>query len=307
MTRWGIIGAGAIARTGRAALRSAVRVTRRFATRAAAVFVAALAVVAAALLLGAAGPGSLPPRYEHIVIVIEENHSAAQVMESPYLSSLAARGTFFSAMYGITHPSQPNYVALFSGSTQGVKDDGVHDLHAPNLATSLAAAGLSFATYSEGLPSEGSRVASRGRYVRKHNPAASFTNVPGSSNLPLQSFPADFSRLPTVSFVIPDLAHDMHDGSVAQGDEWLKENLDGYARWAPANASLLVLTFDECAGRDPVDSTPIATILVGASVRPGVSAQRVTLYSLLRMIEEIYGLPTLAEEGTAPRITGVWD
>ena len=65
-------------------------------------------------------PVPAPPRYDHVVIVIEENHSAAQVMGRPYLSSLAARGTSFTAMYGITHPSQPNYLALFSGSTQGV-------------------------------------------------------------------------------------------------------------------------------------------------------------------------------------------
>jgi hypothetical protein len=278
--------------------------TRRSVARA----IAALtAVVAAVFLLGADGAGSRPPRYEHIVIVVEENHSAAQVAASPYLSSLAARGVSFSSMYGITHPSQPNYVALFSGSTQGVKDDGVHDLRAPNLATSLAAAGLSFATFSEGLPSEGSRVASRGSYVRKHNPSASFTNVPGSANLPFTSFPADYSRLPTVSFVIPDIRHDMHDGSVAEGDAWLRENLDGYARWAPAHKSLLIVTFDECAGKDPVDSTPIAAIFVGASVRPDTSPRRATLYSLLRLMEEIYGLPALGEEGSAPRITGIWE
>jgi len=268
---------------------------------------AAAAAAVTLALCGSAGPGTRPPRWDHVVVVIEENHSASQVMGNPYLSSLAARGASFSAMYGITHPSQPNYLALFSGSTQGVKDDGMYDLDVPNLATSLAAAGLSFATYSEGLPSPGSRASVSGLYVRKHNPCASFTNVPGSVNLPFHSLPADFSRLPTVSFVIPDLRHDMHDGSVAEGDAWLRENLDGYARWAPANKSLLVITFDECAGRDPVPSTPIATILVGASVRQAVSPQRVTLYSLLRMIDEVYGLPILGEEGTAPRIAGVWN
>jgi hypothetical protein len=268
---------------------------------------AAVALALTILLSCSFDPGPPPPRYDHVVIVIEENHSAAQVMGSPYLSSLAARGASFSAMYGVTHPSQPNYFALFSGSTQGVTDDSQYDISAPNLANSLAGAGLTFCTYSEDLPSAGSRVFVSGKYVRRHNPCASFTNVPDAVNLPWTSFPADYTQLPTVSFVVPNLDHDMHDGTVAAADAWLQANLDGYVRWASSNNSLLIVTFDECAGSDPVASTPIATIFVGASARPGVYQQRATLYSLLRLIEEIYGLPVLGEEGSAPRITGVWE
>jgi len=264
-------------------------------------------VLALAVLLGCSfDEQSLPPRYEHVVVAIEENHSAAQVAGSPWLSALAASGASLAGMRGITHPSQPNYIALFSGSPQGVADDAVHDLSAPNLAGSLSDAGLSFATYSEDLPSPGSRTASAGRYVRKHNPCASFTNVPGSVNLPWSSFPADYAQLPTVSFVVPNLDHDMHDGTVAQGDAWLQASLDGYARWAEDHGSLLVVTFDECAGSDPPESTPILTILAGSRVRPAAYPQPLTLYSLLRMIEETYGLPALGFEGTAPPIRGIW-
>jgi phosphatidylinositol-3-phosphatase len=103
-------------------------------------FCAALAVI----LCCASGPQVQPPRYDHIIIVVEENHSAAQVIGSPYLSSLAARGASFSRMFGITHPSQPNYFALFSGSTQGIRDDRRYDISAPNLAISLIAAGLTW-------------------------------------------------------------------------------------------------------------------------------------------------------------------
>jgi hypothetical protein len=241
-------------------------------------------------------------------VVVEENHSAAQVMGSPYLSALALKGTTFSRMYGITHPSQPNYFALFSGSTQGVTDDSQHDIIAPNLAIGLVGAGFTFATYSEGLPSIGSRVFTSGRYVRKHNPCASFTNVGGSMNLPFTSFPSsDYTQLPTVSFVIPDLDNDMHDGTVAQGDAWLQANLDAYAQWAAGHNSLLIVTFDECAGSDPVSSTPIATIFAGSSVRTTVHDQTVTLYSLLRLVEDIYGLPYLGNDATAPQIAGVWN
>ncbi len=109
--------------------------------------------------LGAASAAALP-RYDHVVVVIEENHGASQVMGSPYFSELASRGASFRDMHGVTHPSEPNYLALFSGSTQGVRDDSSYDLDAPNLATRLVDAGLSFAIYSEGLPAPA--AASRG-------------------------------------------------------------------------------------------------------------------------------------------------
>jgi hypothetical protein len=264
--------------------------------------------IAAVVILGCSfSSPTPPPRYDHIVIVIEENHSASQVMGSPYFSSLASRGMSFSSMYGVTHPSQPNYFILFSGSTQGITGDSQHEVAAPNLANSLIAAGYTFATYSEGLPSVGDRVFTSGRYVRRHNPCASFTNVPGSVSMPFSSYPsADYTRLPTVSFVIPNLDNDMHDGSVTAGDAWLQSNLEGYARWAITHNSLLIITFDECAGANPVSSTPIATIFAGARLAQGVSSYPVNLYSLLRMIEEIYGLPIMGDEGTASRIEGIW-
>ncbi|HET6451047.1 MAG TPA: alkaline phosphatase family protein, partial [Spirochaetia bacterium] len=113
------------------------------------------AVIVAGCSFDAASP---PPRYDHVVIAIDENKDASQVMGSPFIGSLAAGGVPFAAMYGIVHPSQPNYFALFAGSTMGVTDDVAHDLSGPNLATALSAAGFSFITYSEGLPSAGSRV-----------------------------------------------------------------------------------------------------------------------------------------------------
>lgn len=248
-----------------------------------------------------------PPRYDHIVIVVEENHSASEVMGSPYLSSLAARGAFLTRSYAVAHPSQPNYFALFSGSTQAVTDDAHYDISAPNLATALLGAGLSFAGYCEDLPAVGYRGDASGAYVRKHAPWASFLNVPGSVNIPFSMFPTTaFSSLPTVSFVIPNLQNDMHDGSIAAGDSWLATNIEGYARWAVDNNSLLVVTFDEGPGALPPQSTPIATILAGARVRQGMSDRPVTHYSLLRLVEDIYTLPYLGLEGTAERIVGIW-
>ena len=266
---------------------------------------------AAVLLLvcgGAAFCRAPAPHYRHVVLVIEENHAATDVLSHPYLASLANAGMVLTRSFAVAHPSQPNYFALFSGSTQSVRDDRRHDVIAPNLATALIGAGLSFATYSEGLPSTGFRGDNAGRYVRKHNPCASFQNVPGAVNLPFTAFPSTrWESLPTVSFVVPDLDNDMHDGSVQRGDEWLRANIDAYARWAPAHDSLLVVTFDEGPGNEDVATTPIGTIMVGAGVRHGRFDAPVTHYSLLRMLEEIYDLPPMGEERDAPRIDGIWE
>jgi len=266
---------------------------------------AGIFLAAATSLLSA--PSDLP-RYDHIVVVIEENHSRAEVMGSPYLSSLAARGILFTRSFAVAHPSQPNYIALFSGSTHGIRDNAHHDITAANLASSLAAAGLTFAGFSEDLPAVGFRGDSSGAYVRKHSPWACFTNVPDGVNRRMLDFPTTaFDGLPTVSFVVPNLRNDMHDGSVAAGDSWLRAHIDSYARWAVSHNSLLIVTFDEGPGSQPPADTPIATILVGARVRKGTSDQPVTHYSILRAIEDIYGLPHLAEDSTAAKITGTWE
>src|SRR6266576_857617 len=147
------------------------------------------------------------PQPAHTVVVVMENHSYAQIIgnpTAPFINALADRGALFTRSRALTHPSEPNYLALFSGSTQGVTDDSCPNrFTAPNLTADLIRAGKSFAGYAEDLPGPGSPVCSAGDYARKHVPWADFSNVPGSVSLPLTSFPAAaFARLPSVSFVI---------------------------------------------------------------------------------------------------------
>ena len=123
------------------------------------------------------------PVPDHVVIVVEENHSYAEIIGSaaaPYINSLAQQGALFTASHGVTHPSEPNYLALFSGSTQGVTDDSCpHTFSTANLGSELIAAGGSFIGYSEDLPAPGSTVCTSGAYARKHNPWVNFsTSVP---------------------------------------------------------------------------------------------------------------------------------
>ena len=256
-----------------------------------------------------AGAGSSAvPEPAHTVVVVLENHSYTDIVgnpAAPFINSLARRGALFTSSYAVTHPSEPNYLALFSGSTQGVTDDGCpYRFTAPNLATDLTRSGKSFAGYAEGLPGPGSPVCSAGDYARKHVPWAYFSSVPGSVSLPFTSFPAAaFARLPTVSFVIPDLCHDMHDCSIGVGDAWLAAHIGGYADWAMSHDSLLIVTFDE---DDHSAGNHIPTVFVGQQVRPGRYAEPVTHYGVLATIEAAYALPREGQADTASPITNIW-
>lgn len=273
----------------------------------AALLVGAAAEAAGASTLEATADAAEVPRPDHVVVVVMENHSNTDVIgnpSAPYINSLAATGANFSQSYAITHPSQPNYFALFSGSLQGVDDNSCpHTFSTPNLGTALIANGRTFKGYSESMPYNGYTGCSSGAYVRRHNPWANWTNVPAASNLTLNAFPADYTELPTVSFVIPNLDNDMHDGTIAQGDSWLKSHLDGYVRWAQTHNSLLILTFDE---DDNNSGNRIPTVFVGAQVKPGVYSVRIDHYNVLRTLEDAYGLPYAGASASATPITNAW-
>jgi phosphatidylinositol-3-phosphatase len=273
------------------------------------------------------------PKYDHIIIVVEENKDFAQIIgnpAAPYLNKLAAEGTVLTQMFGEEHNSEGNYFWLFSGGNQNV---GFHDkipavkFATDNLAAALLSKGLSFKGYSQSLPAIGSDVEKTPPgctypclYGRKHVPWISFTNVPDgstvetSSNLRFADFPANFTELPTVAFVIPDMEQDMHNGepkdSIPTGDTWLAQYIDPYYQWARGHNSLLIVTFDEnddksgYTGLTNPSVTPdhdqlrrdlqnhIATILAGAQVRRGYQDSRaMTHVNLLRTIEAIYDLP----------------
>lgn len=258
------------------------------------------------LLVAQQALGGALPRPDHVVIVIEENKAYGQVIgngDAPYINALAGRGMLFTRSYGVTHPSQPNYLALFTGSTHEITSDVCPlELAGVNLATALHNKHLGFAVYSESLPAMGAEDCVYGGYRRKHNPVADWKEL-ADANLPLSAFPRDFSRLPTVAWVVPNQRNDMHDGSIAQGDAWLRENLDANAHWAVGHNSLLIVTWDEDDGSA---NNRIATIFVGQMVRRGSSAQRINHYSVLRTIEQMYGLRYLNETAQARAIGGVW-
>ena len=304
--------------------------------------------------------GSDLPKYDHIVIIVEENKDYDEVRNeklAPYINRvLRAEGANFTQMYGEEHHSQGNYFWLFSGFNQNVGFEDVvpdstnnpnYPFSAPNMASELIAKGYTFCGYAESLPyigcdttvtytkikKKGVVIDSIGLYGRKHVPWISFSNVPDSLNKRFADFPkdtADFKNLPTVSFVIPNLDHDMHNGpdsiSVPLGDDWLYANIDPYYQWAKKNNSLLIITFDEnddhrhiknLTNPNPKDTIPdtllpqtvldtikdktiynkdyenrVVTIFAGAHIKKGDYAEGkgMTHVNILRTIEAIYGL-----------------
>jgi hypothetical protein len=250
------------------------------------------------------------PRPDHVLLVIFENAAYQQVVGVqgvPYLTSLAQAGANFTNAHGERHPSQPNYIALLSGSTHGVTDDSCPQRlgDQPNLARQLLDSGRSFAGYSEDLPGAGFTgcVSSDGNYSRKHNPWVDFTNIPASANLPLSALPTDFAALPTVAMVIPNLCNDMHDCPVDAGDAWARLHLPAYLDWARTHNSLLIVTFDE---DDDSTANHIPTVFVGPMVRPGDVADYINHYTILRTIEDMYQLPALGAAAATAPVTGIW-
>ncbi len=261
------------------------------------------------------------PVPDHIVIAILENHSYSQIIGSaaaPFINSLAndTSSALFTDSHGITYPSQPNYLILYSGSAQGVTNDQVpsgNPFTAPNLGRQLMDAGKTFITYSEDLPEAGFNGATSGYYVRKHNPVANWmgtgTNqVPAATNQPFSAFPSgDFTLLPTVCYVVPNLNNDMHNGSdparITAGDDWISNNLGGYIQWAKTNNSLFILTFDE---DDRKSGNHILTVFTGQRVQAGRYSSRIDHYSVLNTIENMYGLPYLGDSATHTIISDCW-
>ncbi len=250
------------------------------------------------------------PHFDHIVIVMEENHSYNQVVGSqdmPYINSLINNGALFTNSYAVSYPgSQANYLAIFSGYTQHVGDEFHPKFHAECLGSLLLAAGKTFVGYSEGLPSAGFNGISSGAYVRRHNPFTQFTTLPDSANQPFTAFPKDFHHLPTISFVVPDLSHDGHNGSLKTLDAWLKKYMSAYASWAVKNNSLLIVTFDE-PGRVKGASKNIPTFFYGAHVKKGIYNKKINHYSILRTLEDLYDLPPLGNSAKVNPITDVWN
>jgi acid phosphatase len=260
------------------------------------------------------------PYHDHVVIVILENKDYGDIIgdkNAPYINNLLkdANCALLEKYFALTHPSQPNYIMMFSGDDQGVIldfDPFVYLLPftTQNLGGSLIDSGYSFIGYSEDLPSAGYTGSDQGEWARKHCPwvnwqDASKNGIPSTCNLLFTSFPTNYDSLPTLCFVIPNLINDMHDGTVAQGDAWVKANMDAYAQWAKTHNSLLIITFDETESY--ISNNKVPAIFVGENVVGGPYGNvKYDHYDLLKTLEEMYGLPYAGESANGILIEEIW-
>ena len=266
---------------------------------------------------------------DHVIIVIEENHGYDQIIGSDsayFINRLARQGALFTNSHAITHPSQPNYLAIFSGTTQGVTGDQCLQDSAsfttPNLAAALIKKGYTFKGYGQTMPSPGflkcyykkSEITGMMLYGRKHCPWVNWlgdkeNQISPSLSQPMTEFPRDFNKLPTVAFVIPDMDYDMHNlagpgdsAAIVRGDNWLRNNLSKYIKWAKTHNSLLIITYDE---DQYTAENHIPTIFVGENIKPGKYSETIDHYSVLKTLETMYGLD-FSNNKDAIAISDIW-
>jgi phospholipase C len=267
-------------------------------------------LAALAATAGLAGHAS----QSHVVVVVMENRAYTDVIgarKAPYLNALARRSAVPARMFATTHPSLPNYLALTGGDTFGVHDNCTScHVNAESLAVQLERAGFSWKAYTEGLPRPCYRGASAGRYVKKHNPFMYYDNIRDDPRrcarvVPLNRLAGDLrGTLPDLAWITPDLCHDMHDCGVEVGDRFAAKLVPSLlARVGPAG--FLIVAWDEgrtdrgCCGGDAAGGR-IATIVAGPGVARGATGSgSYDQYSILRTIEEAFGLSRLRRAGSA--------
>jgi hypothetical protein len=257
------------------------------------------------------------PDFTHVVLVVFENHEASSIVgnpAAPTFNGLARRYATLTDYDAVAHPSLPNYLALVSGSTQGISSDCWNCIvRARNLADTLAAAGKTWKTYAEDLPYPGFTGGSAGRYAKKHDPFLYFRDVVDSRVrrnrvVPYTQLARDLPahRLPDFSLVIPNLCDDMHDCSVATGDAWLKAHIVPLLRSPQLRGGVVFDVFDEGTS-DTGGGGRVEALALGPTVRRGATFARATNhYGLLRTIEEAWHLPRLALSRKGTPIGGIW-
>ena len=266
------------------------------------------------LVAGRATAAAPVPAFAHVVVIVFENKESTSVLGSraaPTFNSYGRRYAKMTRYYGVTHPSLPNYLALVSGSTQGITTDCTGCVvDAKSLADTVEASGRTWKTYAEGLPAPGFLGPFNGRYAKKHNPFAYFRSIAEDPArrarlVPLSQLGPDLRRgtLPSFSLVVPDLCHSMHDCSVAVGDAWLRSQI---AKFVRLPNTVVFVVFDE-GSTSIAGGGHTAALAIGRAVRPGSRFARVTgHYGILRTIEQAWGLPLLGRSARVAPITGIW-
>jgi phosphatidylinositol-3-phosphatase len=235
----------------------------------------------------------------HVFLIVLENRSYSQALSTPYIADLASKYGLATNYSGITHPSLPNYLAMTSGSTWGVTDDGWHPLPAGGLGAQLDAAGMSWRAYMEGMTA--GCYHNVNRYALKHNPFAYYGGQCPSQVVPFSQFASDMSgAVPQFVWITPDLCNDGHDCSNSVVSSWLSQTVPVILNSdAWLSGGVLFITYDE--GEDSANS--VLTLVIRdrqVNLRSSVAYNH---YSLLASIEDLLGLPRLGAAAPASPMT----
>ena len=243
--------------------------------------------------------GVASPR--HVFVIVMENKSYDVALSGRFTASLAARYGLAGNYHAITHPSVPNYLALTSGSTWGVRDDGYYALSKQDLGTQLTNAGVSWRAYMEGLGDAGC-LDSPGPYSLGHNPFAYYGGACPANVVPFTALSADLAgNTPRFSWITPDRCHDTHDCRVEVGDQWLQETVGGItASAAWKNNGVLFITWDEDDGSA---SNQVLTLVMTPALAHRESTKPYDHYSLLATIEDVLGVGRLGRAAQAQPMT----
>jgi phosphatidylinositol-3-phosphatase len=256
------------------------------------------------------------PAFSHVFIIVMENEAYDKVLgnpDVPYINNLAQQYAVADNYYGITHPSLPNYIAATSGDTQGITSDCTNCfVDAPNIVDQLEAAGKSWKGYMESMPSPCFVGDSKPLYRQKHNPFIYFDDIRNNPArcekiVPFTQFDADLQAgaVPDYAWITPNMCNDIHDCSLATGDAWLQTwvaKILASPAWQQNGA--LFLTFDESDHSDGSSCCTYAmgghvlTLVISPLAKPAYRSQvAYDHYSLLRTIEQAWGMPLLGKAG----------
>jgi phosphatidylinositol-3-phosphatase len=260
-----------------------------------------------------AGTPATVPASSHVFLVVEENHSYSSVLRNssmPYFNGLAKRYGLAKQYYANTHPSIGNYFMLTAGQVITDNDSLCRTLTQDNMVRHLLTAGRTWKAYAESLPASGYTGCGGYPYAKKHDPFAYFSDVANSSEkynlVPFTKFASDLAHdtLPNFSFIVPNLLHDAHDGSLATADSWLRTNIAPLIKSATFQKDgILIIVFDESLDSDKQHGGGhVASIVIGPKVKPGY--QSALLYqhqNTLKTVMKALGLTSFpGAAGSAP-------
>lgn len=237
------------------------------------------------------------PTPKHIFVIVLENSSYSRALGQPYINSLASQYAVATDYHDVASPSLPNYLAMTSGSTWGVRDDGYHQLPASGLGDQLTNAGITWKAYFEGFT--GDCFNSPYPYALKHNPFAYYGGQCPTNIVPMDQLAGDLNgNTPQLSWITPGLCNDGHDCGTGRSDQWLSQTVPQITgSSAFQQGGVLFITWDESSAGDGH-----VALLVLSSKVSGQITTPLDHFGLLATVEDLLGVSRLAQAAQANSI-----